>query len=51
MLVDICDENGLDQEAIRMMAGVPETYTPIGDPPPDPEFDAEFRGILSKLAR
>ena len=51
MLEDICDENGLDQEAVRMMAGVPETYTPIGDPPPDPEFDAEFRGILSRLAR
>ncbi|MGB8296544.1 MAG: hypothetical protein WCG85_14045 [Polyangia bacterium] len=51
MLLDICDENGLDQEAIRMMAGVPETYTPIGEPPSDPDFDAEFRGILSKLAR
>jgi hypothetical protein len=32
-------------------AGVPDAHTPIGEPPQDPDFDAEFRGILSKLAR
>ena len=32
-------------------AGVPDAHTPIGEPPPDPEFDTEFRGILSKLAK
>ena len=51
MLEDICNENGVDPEAIRIMAGVPDAYAPIGEPPPDPDFDAEFRGILSKLAR
>jgi len=51
MLEDICAENGVDPEAVRMMAGVKETFSPIGEPPPDPEFDAEFRGILSTLAR
>jgi hypothetical protein len=51
MLNDICTENGVDPEAVRMMAGVPDVYTPIGEPPPDPDFDSEFRGILSKLAR
>ena len=51
MLENICAENGVDPEAVRMMAGVPDTFTPIGEPPPDPDFDSEFRGILSKLAR
>jgi hypothetical protein len=51
ILEDICNENGIDPEAVRMMAGVPDTFTPIGEPPADPEFDSEFRGILSKLAR
>jgi hypothetical protein len=51
MLEDICKENGIDPEAVRMMAGVPDTFTPIGEPASDPEFDSEFRGILSKLAR
>jgi hypothetical protein len=51
MLENICAENGVDPEAVRMMAGVPDTFTPIGEPPPDPDFDSEFRGILSRLAR
>jgi|GEM_PF-2909051 hypothetical protein len=51
ILEDICAENGVDLEAARMMAAVPDIYTPIGEPPPDPEFDTEFRGILSKLAK
>jgi hypothetical protein len=51
MLDDICNENGVDPEAVRIMAGVKDTFTPIGEPPPDPGFDSEFRGILSKLAR
>lgn len=51
MLGDICTENGVDPQAARIMAGVADTFTPIGEPAPDPDFDLEFRGILSKLAR
>jgi len=34
-----------------MIAGVPDTFTPIGEPPPDPDFDSESGGILSTLAQ
>jgi hypothetical protein len=51
MLADICNENGVDPEAVRIMAGVPDIYTPLGEPAPAPDFDSEFRRILSKLAR
>jgi hypothetical protein len=51
MLTDICDKNGIDPEAVRVLAGVPDKFQPLDDLTADPDFDTEIRGILTRLAR
>jgi predicted DsbA family dithiol-disulfide isomerase len=53
MLMDLCEENGIDPEAVRTLADVGSAFVPVplGELPPDPEFESNLRGILSTLAR
>ena len=53
ILEDLCEENGIDPEAIRTLADVGCAFVPVplGDLPPDPEFETNLRVILSTLAR
>lgn len=53
MLEDLCDKNGIDPEAVRTLADVGCAFVPIplGELPPDPEFESHLREILSTLAR